>query len=230
MALLHTPKSDSFALTHLWQVCTLSDQGYPPILGVTQGISLLPDPLPAIHWIRPLPSTDVVRSISGLPSSIWWIMYRCFRYRLYAENAMFVRCSISRTTSSWFFAFWLKRVTLFRLFSITTSQPTIHFHLPWHLSLAADWIKVPGSPRCLVSFTPHTVWLCAACHNRDTGNESCNVIPNIIHYTALHVARRLYYCTSWSLKHPCIFAGMHSLQHQLYKWVTFFELCNSLLR
>jgi hypothetical protein len=23
---------------------------------------------------------------------------------------------------------------------------------------------------------------------------------------------------------------MHSLQHQLYKWVAFFELCNSLLR
>ena len=78
--------------------------------------------------------------------------------------------------------------TLLRLLRITTPQPTVHFHLPWHLSLVTGWIKVPASSHSPVSFTPHHIWIDAACHNSDTGNESCSVIPNAIHYTALHVA------------------------------------------
>ena len=46
--------------------------------------------------------------------------YWCFRCRLYAENAMFVRCGTVLITTSRFLAFWPKRITSFRLSIVTT--------------------------------------------------------------------------------------------------------------
>ena len=86
----------SLALTHLWQVCTLSGQILPLIPGVTQGICLLSDPLPAMHLGQ---TPTIYKSRLGhvrftgfdIMDSCW-----CFRCRLYAGSPIFVRYGISQ--------------------------------------------------------------------------------------------------------------------------------------